>query len=201
MRFPKYSIRSLLILMACLAIMFSMWARARSFHKLASQNQFAAIDNGYKAAAIQRPVPPNWNSNGQTLTVAIASAPVQMDQNAIRMAAPFWKASIYHAKLRDIYLNAARYPWMPLPPLPPPPANDPLPSTELAATIWWNNKILPYVIENPSLMILHPSVMRADPKNYELKHRLLTEEQYSILQSQMYFHRGLATDDRQIAKR
>jgi hypothetical protein len=174
LRFPKYSIRSLLIVMACLAIPFSLWARAWNFHKFAGQHQFAAIDNGYKAVAIQRPVPPNWNSNGQSLTVAIASAPVQMYQNAIRMAAPFWKASLHHAELRDIYLNAARSPWMPLPHLPSLPANDPPLNADLAATIWWNNRILPYIIENPSLMILHPSVMRTDPKNFRLNHGLLT---------------------------
>lgn len=201
MRFPTYSVRSLLMLMTCLTIPFWLWARTRQFQKLAAQNQFAAIDNGYKAAAIQRPVPTNWNSNGQTLIVAIASAPVKMDKNAICLASPLWKASMHHAKLRDIYLNAARYPWMPLPALPSPPMNDPPQTTDLAATIWWNNNILPYVLENPYLLVLHPNVIQTDPKNYELNRRLLTEEEYSKLQSQIYFHRGIGSDSNQGTKR
>ncbi|XZE36330.1 hypothetical protein SH501x_001892 [Pirellulaceae bacterium SH501] len=108
---------------------------------------------------------------------------------------------MHHAKLRDIYLNAARYPWMPLPALPSPPMNDPPQTTDLAATIWWNNNILPYVLENPYLLVLHPNVIQTDPKNYELNRRLLTEEEYSKLQSQIYFHRGIGSDSNQGTKR
>lgn len=200
MRFPVFTMRGLLIAIACVAIPFSLWNRTRAFRAFAAQNHFAAIDNGYKAAAIQRPVLPGWQSNGQTLSDAIAKAPLQMDGTTIRLAAPFWNASMHHAELRDIYLNAAYSPWIRMPNLPSTPAKTPPLKTDLAATKWWNETILPYVTENPSLMVPHPDIAKTDPKNNEHNRRLLTQKRFLELQWRLCFHRGLVSHDEQHAR-
>jgi hypothetical protein len=105
-RWFSFSLRSLLIIVTIIATVLGLLARVKHFRNLAALHHFKAMHAGHPAAAIQRPVDPQWDWKFSTQT--------KMDRTTIAEASPLWQASQYHAELRDIYFDTASQPWLPL---------------------------------------------------------------------------------------
>lgn len=174
-RWPAFSLRSLLILVTIVAVVLGLWKRAKHFHDLAAEHHFQAMDTGYQAAAIQRPVvlELEWKF----------PSPIKMDRTTIVEAAPLWQSSMYHTELRDIYLAAAKRPWLPIMRIPPHPSPIVVPDGDEPAAQWWKDTFGPYVEHNQCLLESHMGFPNADDDNLKYAQTLLTTEQFSLLQT------------------
>lgn len=177
-----YSLRTLLVVVSLIAIGMGLWVRSQHLKELASDHHFRAMDTGYQAAAIQRPVDQKWEWK--------RPAPIRMDQQAISDAAQHWQASMYHAQLRDIYLSASHRPWMPTPTLPSPPKDIAVPTGNDAAAKWWEATFAEYVKNNPCLIDAAMGFSAGD-ENLALSQELFSEEQFAELHASFRERRGL----------
>ncbi|QDV45990.1 hypothetical protein Enr13x_58940 [Stieleria neptunia] len=183
-RWTAFSLRSLLILVTIVAAILGLRTRAKHFRNLAAEHHFKAMDAGYQAAAIQRPVDLRWEWK--------RPAPMKMDHATISKAAPFWQVSRYHAEQRDVYLAAAQRPWLPVQAMPPNPSPVVVPDGDGPAAQWWNAMFGAYAEHNQCLLEPHMGFPPADDQNLNYAQTLLTAEQFSSLQSRFRERRGIA---------
>jgi hypothetical protein len=166
-----FSLRTLLLGIALLAIPLSIIARISHLRTAAARHHFLALDYGYRAANAQIPAntrlinrpPPTIKADLQTLSLVNAD----------------WQMCIYHSATRDVYLNASETWWRPLPNLP----DEPI---EVSDDFdYWNNTVLPFVAGNLSLLYSSVDFSRTDPHNGRLNWELLTTEQRLLLQKRI----------------
>jgi hypothetical protein len=136
----------LLIIVTIIATVLGLLARVKHFRNLAALHHFKAMHAGHPAAAIQRPVYPQWDWK--------FSAQTKIDRTTIAEASPLWQASQYHAELRDIYFDTASQPWLPLRKMPAFPSSVVLPSRNELAAQWWNESFGTYIENNQAYSIL-----------------------------------------------
>jgi hypothetical protein len=173
----SYSLRTLLLFVTLVAIALGLYVRRQSLLRLASEHHYQALDYGYQAAAIQRPVDPEWEWK--------FPSELRLDRATLVEVAPLWQHSRYCAELRDYYLAAARRPWLPpgSPPPVPQPVAIPSPLAMQVATTpeaWWQATFGAYVEANPCLLEPFMGFPPDDP-NLELAQELLTDEQFTTL--------------------
>ena len=106
----SYSLRALILFIVLVAVALGLWRRKCDLHNLATRHHMAAMDFGYQAAAIQRPVDLQWEWKDP--------APLRFDRATVVEASTCWQQSMQHARLRDLYLAASQRPWMPLKSMP-----------------------------------------------------------------------------------
>jgi hypothetical protein len=182
-RWLSLSLRSLLIVVTIVVAILGLWTRARHFRNLAASHHFKAMDAGYQAAAIQRPVDLHWEWKFPAQT--------KMDCATIAEAAPYWQASMYHAELRDIYLDAAQYPWLPITQIPAYPSPVVVPNENNLAEEWWKETFGMYIESNQCLLESHMGFPANDDRNLKYAQTLLTNEQLASLQTRFRERRGI----------
>src|SRR5262245_21410608 len=101
MRLPQFTTRRLMVLVAVVAVSLCgarLWSRSVEYERRAAKH----------AAAAAR-------------LLAWQIFPEEDDQGMRQMGEHAWRLGRYHATLKQTYERAARYPWLPVPPDPPPP--------------------------------------------------------------------------------
>ncbi|KAA5546224.1 hypothetical protein FYK55_04865 [Roseiconus nitratireducens] len=180
----RFSPRTLLILSTVAVLFFTFYFRVRHLRNQAGEHHFAALDSGYQAAAIQRPI--DLASEGAH------PAPIRMDHETVAEAAPYWQKSMHHARLRDHYLAAARRPWMPVSSLPAQPSPVSVPESAREIEPWWQAKFGDYLANNNCFLSPYMGFSTED-RNLVLIHDLLSEAEFGELAKR--FQERLAYDE------
>ena len=123
----RYRLRTLLIVVALLAVSLSIWRRIQDCKRLAHEHHYSSLRAGYTAIKMQ------------------ASS---FDRATMTTAYPYWEDSIRHSQLADHYIEVTKKPWIMF--LPPPTVSTPpqLPAEDAALRAWWEKHVAKHVTYN-----------------------------------------------------
>ena len=162
----RFSIRTLLLGVLFISLPLALWVRSTRLRELAAEHHLKAMENGYQAAKIHCPEPRPWDWKFLSLPLT--------DPDTLAQAVPRWRALMQHEEMRDIYLNALRKPWMPLPSkrlnqiYAQQSAN-----LESNPSALWKDVIKPYIDEKRYMKKYSPVQFYPGEKNHALSERLL----------------------------
>ncbi|KAA5538919.1 hypothetical protein FYK55_26140 [Roseiconus nitratireducens] len=143
-KWRTFSLRFLIAAVTLIAILLGIWHRGVVLREMAGGHHLEALDCGYRAAAIQRPVDEKWEWKYRAL--------IRFDRETVSKSVPYWQRSMHHAQLRDRYLAASRRPWLPVETMPPPPKPLTLPDRDDQIESWWWAMFGDYLAENECLL-------------------------------------------------
>lgn len=176
----RYSLRTVLVATTLIAVGCALWARSQKMRSLAAECHMRAMDAGYHAASIQRPVDFLWEWK--------QPSPMRMDRATIVEAARLWRESIEQSNRRDSFLAAARSPWLPVQHVDSAPTLE-VPEGDLEAQQWWMANFADYINDNVYLLDAYGGFTSDQKEKLDLTLELLTPEQLAWVQSRFWERR------------
>ncbi len=144
----RYRLRTLLIVIAIVAVGLSVWRRIDECRHLAHEHHYSSLRAGYTALMVQGLAFEHRDrETGEPYTV-IKEQGAGFDRATMTAAYPFWERSIRHSQLADHYMQVTKRPWIAI--LPPPAVSSPppLPAEDVDLRAWWEKHVANHVTYN-----------------------------------------------------
>jgi hypothetical protein len=139
----RYRLRTLLIVIALLAVSLSIWRRIQDCKGLAQEHHYASLRAGYTAINMQGLIYERVGAYTSPKTQGSS-----FDRATMTTVYPYWDDSIRHSQLADHYIQVTKKPWIAI--LPPPTVRSPppLPADDADLLAWWEKHVANHVAYN-----------------------------------------------------
>jgi hypothetical protein len=144
----RYRLRTLLIVIAILAVGLSVWRRIHECRRLAHEYHYSSLRAGYTALKVQGLAYEHRVSELRGQYTVIKEQRSSFDRATMTAAYPYWEDSIRHSQLADHYLQVTKKPWIALLPSPTVSSPPPLPAEDADLLAWWEKHVANHVTYN-----------------------------------------------------
>ncbi len=139
----SFSLRSLLIVVALVALYLGYWRRSQDLRNQAAEYHLEALKSGYLAVRMQKPQSVDWEHGWRNRW--IWPSPLAMDRNSVLNALPLWQQSIESDRKSQICLYASNRPWLFWSSPVTTSQLKPLPTDDDEIGSWWDTEIATHV--------------------------------------------------------